>query len=259
MLAKEAASERLAEAAERARPKVEAAQDSFNDTVLPKLAAAVTAAAAAIAAGAEQAREAAAPRVEHARETAVLATDRSKDAYSVLKGDAVAKPRRGGAGKWLIGLGLAAAAVAAVAAFRKQQQADDPWATPLSDGAGNPPASLKDKAAGQVEHAKEVVTDAAGKAKDAAGDLAAKGQSALADAKDRSGELADEAEHGVADMAERAEKAAGTDDETGTGQVTAVDASLGSDAITSDAVEDSTAEAGEANRRAGSGDGDAHA
>ena len=68
---------------------------------------------------------------------------------------------------------------------------------------GSDAATLKDKAAEQVGHAKDAVTDAASKAKekgaeiadaakDKAGDLAAKGQSAIADAKDRSGEAVDD-------------------------------------------------------------------
>ncbi len=181
----------------------------------------------------------------------------------MLTGDAVAKRRRSRT-KWLIGVGLAAAAVAAVAAFRKQQQkADDPWATPLeaSNGATGTgygtsgSASLKDKAAVQVEAAKDAVTDAAAKAKekgaeiadaakDKAGDLADKGQAAIADAKDRSGEALEEAEDAAADAKDAAASTAAdaTDEakDAFDGQVTAVDASPDSDAITSEAVEGGT-------------------
>jgi hypothetical protein len=171
----------------------------------------------------------------------------------VLKGEAVAKKRRG-KGRWLIAIGLTAAAVAAVAAFRKQKEADDPWATPLDSrkagtagaGTASDTATLKDKAAEQVGHAKEVVADAASKAKekgaeladaakDKAGDLAAKGQAAIADAKDRSGEALDDATDAYgADTDELAGAPASR------GQVTAVDPAPDSDAITSDAVEGGT-------------------
>ena len=81
----------------------------------------------------------------------------------MLKGDSVAKPKGGSKTKWLIGIGLAAAAVAAVAAWRKQQSADDPWATPLNDGTANrvgatsSSSSLKNKASDQVEQAKGAI------------------------------------------------------------------------------------------------------
>jgi hypothetical protein len=179
--------------------------------------------------------DAAAPHLEQAKEAAFVAGDRGKDAYAVLTGDAVAK-RRHSRTKWLIGIGLAAAAVAAVAAFRKQQQkADDPWATPLETSPGatgtSAASSLKDKAAVQVE--------------------AAKGQSAIADAKDHSGEALDEVKDAAADAKDTAvdtatdvkdsavDAATEVKDEVD-GQVTAVDATPDSDAITSDAVEGGT-------------------
>lgn len=249
--AKDVAGDALHEAADRAKPKVEAAQSTLVDTVLPKVGAAIATAAAALAAGAEQAREAAQPHLEQAaaqaKETAAVGGHRAHDAYAVLKGDAVAK-KRGGKGKWLIAIGLTAAGVAAVAAFRKQKQADDPWATPLDSRAaaggavGSEPATFKDKAAETVGHAKEAVADAATKAKekgseladaakDKAGDLASKGQSAIADAKDRSGEAVDDATDVLP-----------TDDTSAppAGEVTAVDAAPDSDAITSEAVEGGT-------------------
>ena len=243
---------RLTDAADRARPRVEAAQSTFVDEVLPKVGAALATATAAIAAGSQQAKEAAAPHLDQVKEVAYVAGDRGKGAYAVLTGEAVAKRRRSRT-TWLIGVGLAAAAVAAVAAFRKQQQkADDPWATPLEASPGatgtgygtSGSASLKDKAAGQVEAAKEAVTDAAAKvkekgaviadaAKGKAGDLANKGQAAIADAKDHSGEATEQTTDAAADATDQAEGAVD-------GQVTAVDPSPDSDAITSEAVEGGT-------------------
>ncbi len=172
-------------------------------------------------------------------------------------------PRSVGAGgRWLIAIGLTAATVAAVAAFRKQKQADDPWATPLDSrsgaGAGgsttsalaSDAATLKDKAAEQVGHAKEAVTDAASKAKekgseladaakDKAGDLAAKGQAAIADAKDRSGEAVDDATDATDATSDAVDELAGAP-ATAEGEITAVDAAPDSDAITSEAVEGGT-------------------
>ena len=108
----------------------------------------------------------------------------------------------------------------------------------------------------QVEAAKDAVTDAAAKAKekgaeiadaakDKAGDLAAKGQAAIADAKDHSGEALEEAKDAAADAKDAGWRTRRSDakDEVKDefdGQVTAVDASPDSDAITSDAVEGGT-------------------
>ncbi|MEP7332948.1 MAG: hypothetical protein ABI692_12740, partial [Terracoccus sp.] len=199
------------------------------------------------AAGAEQAKESAGPRVEHAQKVAHRGGDRAKDAYSVLKGEAVAKPKGGGRTKWLIGIGLTAAAVAAVAAWRRQQSADDPWATPLNDGTANraggtsTSSSLKDKASEQVDHAKEAIGDATDKAKDRADGLAAKGQSALADAKDRSGDQMDDATNKTGDLiADAKAKAEDAKDEAGEGasdgELTEVDGTLGTDAGDGDAA-----------------------
>jgi hypothetical protein len=123
---------------------------------LPKVSAAITTAAA----GLSEAKGGAAPYVEHARETAHVSNERARDALKVLKGEATIKERRS-KGKWLIGIGLVAAIIAAVAAFRQKKQADDPWATPLGDASSTP--SLKDRATEKV--------------------------TGLADAKDHTGEL----------------------------------------------------------------------
>jgi hypothetical protein len=234
--ARDAADEALHEAADRTRPTVEAAQATLVESVVPKVSAALVTAAAALAAGAEQAREVAGPHLEQAKETAAVGGHRAHGAYSVLRGDAVAK-KRGGKGRWLLAVGLTAATVAAVAAFRKQKQAEDPWATPLDSRPEG--STLKDKATEQVGHAKEVVVEAASKAKDKATDLAAKGQAAIADAKDRSGEALDPASDEVAAADATTADVGATDPVLG-GQVTAVGSQLDSDAISSDAVEGGT-------------------
>ncbi len=88
-------------------------------------------------------------------------------------------------------------------------------------------SSLKDKTTEKVEHAKEAVTDAAATAKEKATDLAAKGKAAVTDAKDSADERVSESEMEQASIA--ADDA--LDESPGEGQVTAVDATLGSDAI----------------------------
>lgn len=244
--AKDRAAPAMADLGERARPKVEAAQSTLVETVLPKMGAVLGAAAGAFSEGADQARErvreAAEPQMERARGGAHASSERVRDAYRVLSGEAVAKPKRG-KGTWLVLIGLVAAAFAGLAAYRKQQQVNDPWATPYGEGTLTPVnGSLKDRAASTVESAKEAVSDAASKAKDAAAELAAKGQSALADAKDRSGESVDEAEMEAVSMRTDAaldESLAGAPT-TPSGQVTSVDPLPDSDAITSDAVDGGT-------------------
>jgi hypothetical protein len=55
-------------------------------------------------------------------------------AAAVVKGDAVAAPKRKKRGRVLMTLGLLGAAAAAVTSFlKKSAPKDDPWATPLTD------------------------------------------------------------------------------------------------------------------------------
>ncbi len=215
--AKDAAGPVMHDVAERAKPRVESAQASLVDDLLPRLGAVLAAAAASLAEASEHARDAAAPHVEQAREEAHLYNDRAKDALRVFRGEAVAVAPKGSKAPWLIGIGLAAAAVAAVAAFRQKQRADDPWATPLTDATVRP--TFTEKAAVKVEQAKEAVTELAGSAKDRASDLAAKGQAAVADAKDRSAEDATTLE------------SAFDDGDTPAGQVTDAPGTAGADAV----------------------------
>ncbi len=214
--AREAAGPVMHDMADRAKPRIEAAQSSLLDDMLPKVGAVLAAAAASLAEAGEHAKDAAAPKVEHAREEAHVYNDRAKDALRVFRGEAVAVEAKRSKAPWLIGIGLAAAVVAALAAFRKKQQADDPWATPLTD---TYQPTFKEKAAEKVEQAKEVVSDTAAKAKETASDLAAKGQAAVADAKDRSGEDTTTLESGFEDEGLEG------------GQVSAVEGQPGADAV----------------------------
>lgn len=230
-----------ADLADRARPKVEAAQSTLVESVLPKVGAAIGVASAALAQGADEARERmreAEPHVQQARESAKVRGDRVRDAYRVLSGEAVAKPVKRGRKKWLFLIGFAAAAVAAVAAYRRRQ-ADDLWATPVGgtmggrtdEATGTPgfdtSSSRTEKTTEKVEHAKEAVTDAAATAKEKATDLAAKGKAAVTDAKDSADERVSKSEMEQTSIA--ADDA--LDESPGEGQVTAVDSTLGSDAI----------------------------
>ncbi|HET7397034.1 MAG TPA: hypothetical protein VFJ94_00820 [Intrasporangium sp.] len=235
--ARDAATPVVHDVVERAKPHVEAYQASLSEAVKPKVGAALASAAASLAHAGEHARVAAAPALEQALETAHVGNARARDALLVLRGEAVAKPvrRGGGRAKWLLGIGLLAALVAAFAAFRqKQQRADDPWATPLTDGAAQP--SFKDKAVGTVSHAKEAVTEAASKAaekgaglaetaKEAAVGIAARGQAAVTEAKDRS------AEGETAPDTQSSLDAALASPALDTGEVTAVEGMPGSDAV----------------------------
>ena len=225
--------------ADRARPRIEAAESTLVDSVLPKVGAALGVASAAVAQGAHEAKDLMRdyePQVQQARESAGdfarVSSDRLRDAYRVLSGEAVAKPVKRGRRKWLFVIGLGAATIAAVAAYRKQQANNDPWATPADSTMGSTTGttgfdtggSMKDKAAEKVGQAKEAVTEAAAKAKDKATDLAAKGQTAVADRKDSVTEGEMESASARADEA--------LDElRPETGQVTAIDATLGSDAI----------------------------
>ncbi len=114
----EAAAPRVEAAVDKVSPAVDAARDKIVDDLLPRLVDAVNAAAAAGAAAGASAADA----TETAR-------SRSGGAVAVLKGDAVAKPRRRGR-KLLLFSGLVAAVGAGVAVFKKKADQDDPWAVP---------------------------------------------------------------------------------------------------------------------------------
>ena len=163
--------------ADRAKPKAEAARSSLAENVLPKVGAVLGAAATAVAERAEHAREAAVPQVEQVERAVLQARDsaresasveRARDAYRVLRGEAMAVPiKKRHRLRWLIGLGLIAAGAAAFAAFRRQQQgleASDPWREPYQSPSapGATPevetgSDLKNAAAEKVEQLKDVV------------------------------------------------------------------------------------------------------
>jgi hypothetical protein len=96
-------------------PKVDTARDKIVDELIPRLAEAISAMAAASAA---------------ARDEAV---SRGQGAAAVISGDAVASPK-GRKKRVLLAFGvLTAAAAAAMAVMRKSAPKDDPWTTPIAD------------------------------------------------------------------------------------------------------------------------------
>jgi ElaB/YqjD/DUF883 family membrane-anchored ribosome-binding protein len=139
-----------------------------------------------------------------ARANAALVADRSEGAYAVLKGEAVARPRR--KGKILLTLGiLAAAAAAAAMVFKKSAPREDPWATPLEDPYTAPTsgrdstAAARDKVASLADTAKEKASQAAEAAKEKASDAKDKAAGAAASAKDKVSSKSDEAGEKAAD------------------------------------------------------------
>jgi hypothetical protein len=109
-------------------PKVDTARDKIVEDILPRIATALTAAAAASAAAREEA-----VAVGHEAAT------RGAGAKMVLTGEAVAKQKRslgvgGKIGKVGLIVGLVAIVGAAAAYFvKKSAPKEDPWATPLQD------------------------------------------------------------------------------------------------------------------------------
>ncbi|MGL5930399.1 MAG: hypothetical protein ACRCY8_15820 [Dermatophilaceae bacterium] len=179
------AREKAEEAADHVGPKVDQVKDSFGEAkelfveeVLPKLlAAAATVAAGAVA----------------AKDQAVETADRAPEALAVLTGDAEVK--KGGKGKWVLLIGLAAGA--AVFAWRKSQERPDPWATAApytpsatssSTATGGLGAAAREKAAG----VKAAAATAAASATEKAAELKDTAVEKAAELKDTAAEKATE-------------------------------------------------------------------
>lgn len=112
----EVAAPKLESAVSGLAPKVDTARDKIVDELLPRVTEAITAWAAASAAAKDE------------------VVSRGSDAAAVVRGDAVAKPKRKKRGRVLMTLGVLGAAGAAVTSFlKKSAPKDDPWATPLTD------------------------------------------------------------------------------------------------------------------------------
>ena len=241
---------KVQDAVDNLSPKVDAAHDVIVDSWLPKVSAAVGAVVAASLAAKDQ--------VVDAKDQVVEVSGRAPDAVAVLRGDAVAKPKRGG--KLLIGLGIVAAIGAAVAVLANRKPKDDPWATPSTTY--TPPArtfgdrvtDVKDKAAAAAGTATQKAGELADKAKDVAGDAADKakgaGGSAVDKAKDVTGTAADkrrakdtgsETVDVLGDVAETASETAGdvASDTAGAAHDVKADVKHGADKA-ADRVDDAT-------------------
>jgi hypothetical protein len=155
----DAAAPKVEQAVDVVSPKIDAARDKLVDEVLPKLVDAINAATS----------QAAAARDE--------AASRGSDAVAVLKGEAVAKPKKKHRLRKLLMLGgLVAAGAAAFKAMRGGPK-DDPWATPAG-GASSwaPTPSASESAAAAADAALEeaaaseaIEADAAAESAPAAG------------------------------------------------------------------------------------------
>jgi hypothetical protein len=111
----EVAAPRLESAVSGLAPRVDTARDKIVDELIPRIAEAISAWAAASAS---------------ARDEAV---SRGQGAAAVIAGDAVATPR-GRKKRVFMAFGLVAAMAAAVATFMKRSAPkDDPWTTPLAE------------------------------------------------------------------------------------------------------------------------------
>lgn len=112
----EVAAPKLESAVSGLAPKVDTARDKIVDDLLPRIADAIAAWAAASTAAKDE------------------ALSRGQGAAAVISGSAVASRKGRKKGRILLGLGLFAAAGAAVTAFmKKSAPKDDPWTTPLAD------------------------------------------------------------------------------------------------------------------------------
>ena len=112
----ELAAPKLESAVNNLGPRVDTARDKIVEELIPRLAEAISAWAAATMA---------------ARDEAV---SRGQGAASVISGDSVATPKHGRKRRVLLIVGLlGGAAAAALAVMKNSAPKDDPWTTPLAD------------------------------------------------------------------------------------------------------------------------------
>lgn len=117
----EMAAPRLESAVSGLAPKVDTARDKIVDELIPRIAEAISAWAAASIAAKDE------------------AVSRGQGAAAVISGEAVASPK-GRKKRILLILGLlGAAAAAATTLMKKSAPKDDPWTTPLEDPQGATP------------------------------------------------------------------------------------------------------------------------
>ena len=129
----EVAAPKLESAVSGLAPKVDTARDKIVDELLPRVAEAITALAAASTAAKDE------------------AVSRGQGAASVITGDATASTRHK-KGRVMLILGVLAATAAATMAFlKKSAPKDDPWTTPLADRYVPPPTDRHPAAAPDEE------------------------------------------------------------------------------------------------------------
>jgi hypothetical protein len=117
----EVAAPKLESAVNGLAPRVDTARDKIVDELIPRIAEAISAWAAASSAAKDE------------------AVSRGQGAAAVISGNAVASPK-GRKRRALLILGLlGGAAAAAMAVMRKSAPKDDPWTTPLADTYGTAP------------------------------------------------------------------------------------------------------------------------
>jgi len=129
----EVAAPRLESAVTGLAPKVDTARDKIVDELIPRIAEAISAWAAASTAAKNE------------------AVSRGQGAVAVISGNAVAS-RKGRKRRALLILGLlGGAAAAAMAVMKKSAPKDDPWTTPLGDTYGAAPNG-RHSASSPLEH-----------------------------------------------------------------------------------------------------------
>ncbi|WP_149203403.1 hypothetical protein [Actinotalea subterranea] len=194
-----AAAPKVEKAAERAVPLVDSAHDRLVDDLLPKLVAALTAAAGAAAVGADKARDVTSAKLT---ELAHLEVPEPK------------KSHKGAKVFWFFA-GIAAIG-AAVAAWRSSRPTHDPWAEQPwehesehgTDRFKARAAEARDELEGVVSDVRHELGDAAEAVGEAAGETVARTREATEKAAERAREATERAREATEKAAERAKDAA---------------------------------------------------
>lgn len=179
-----AATPKIEAAAERAVPMVDTAHDTFVEDVLPKLVAAVSAAATAAAAGADKARDATSAKLTEMAHLEVPEPEKKSHVLATIM--------------WL--LAGAAAAGAALAAWNRSKPTTDPWAEQPWEPVDQDPTDRFKAAAADVKYE---LGDAAEAVGEAAGETVARTRGATEKAAERAREAAEKAREATKKAAPR--------------------------------------------------------
>jgi len=192
--AAKAAEPTVERAAEKAVPMVDSAHDAFVEEVLPKLTAAITAAVAAAVVGADKVRDAASARLTEIAHLEVPEPRRSHTGAKVF---------------WLVT--GAAAAVAALFAWKRSKPTVDPWAeqpwepADSADRFKHRAAEAREELGGVVADVKHELGDAA----EAVGEVAGEAVAMTRGATDRAREAAERAAEKTREATDKAREAVG--------------------------------------------------